>query len=247
VVQPGLTCDKLDFDGILDGDDSDKEFNIDLTPEDYKTGNVLPGLYDVVICGEVRDSTLGDIEKKDCKVVFVTIKDPCDPPTLVRLPNYENQVLTITDNAKTSYTMPEATIEPDYCPYTAKLEISKLNDGSTAIDSLPEGTYTDQTSFLFNFYYDKDLKPIRPVPQTQTVTLTVTAMSKYSTGTQKTVESDSWELSFKNPCKDPAFVEIVPSELPDIDYQLYSGEKSTRHPAFSQVFNPAVHTLCGPL
>ena len=80
--------------------------------------------------------------------------------------------------------MPEAIIEPDYCAYSANLQISKLNNGATAITSDPEGTYTDKTSFTFNFFYDTDLKPVRPVPQTQTVPLTVTAKSLYSTGTQ---------------------------------------------------------------
>ena len=39
--------------------------------------------------------------------------------------------------------MPEAIIEPEYCAYSANLQISKLNNGATAISSDPEGTYTD--------------------------------------------------------------------------------------------------------
>ena len=73
IQESGLTCDKLDFDGILDGDDTDGEFKIILTPEDYKNGNVPPGVYDVEICGTVRISTLDDSEKKDCKTVKVTV------------------------------------------------------------------------------------------------------------------------------------------------------------------------------
>ena len=140
----GLTCDKLNFDGEFDGDDTDGEFGIVLTPEDYENGNVPPGTYDVEICGEVRASTLAESEKKDCKIIKVTIKDPCDPPTTLRLPSYSNEIYTLTDNSKLPYLMPEATIEPEFCDFTAKLEISKLNDGSSAIQPKdPEGTYTD--------------------------------------------------------------------------------------------------------
>ena len=85
------------------------------------------------------------------------------------------------------------------------------------------------------------------MPQTQTVSLTVTAKSLYSTGTQTIQESGSWTLSFKNPCKDPDFVKIVPSTLPEIDYVILSGEQSTKTDAFTLEINPETHNLCGPL
>ena len=40
--------------------------------------------------------------------------------------------------------------------------------------------YNDLSSFKFEFFYNKDLKPIRPDPQTQTVKITVTTSSRYT-------------------------------------------------------------------
>ena len=50
------------------------------------------------------------------------------------------------------------------------------------VDEPSEGQkqdYADLSSFEFDFFYDKDLKPIRPTAQTQKVEITITTGSKY--------------------------------------------------------------------
>ena len=50
-----------------------------------------------------------------------------------------------------------------------------------------------------------------------------------------------------NPCKDDSFVKIVPSDLAEIDYQLFTGQQSTKTEPFTLEINPEEHDLCGPL
>ena len=39
----------------------------------------------------------------------------------------------------------------------------------------------------------------------------------------------------------------MPATLPEIEYQIYSGEQSTKTDPFTLVINPETHNLCGPL
>lgn len=137
VTQAGLTCDQLNFDGIFDGDDTDGEIDITLGPTDYENGTVNPGEYDVQICGAGRLSELDSAEAEDCVTIKVTVKDPCDPPAVLRLPTYQEQFYTLTDDSKAPYIMQDATIDPPYCPFTTVLEVSNLQDGSSALTWAP--------------------------------------------------------------------------------------------------------------
>ena len=57
----------------------------------------------------------------------------------------------------------------------------------------------------------------------------------------------SFDLTFKNPCCDPAFVEIKKPILPEINYILSSGSTEWTHDPFIVEYNPKPHSLCGTL
>jgi len=83
-VEPlNISCDDLKFDPSLDGDATDGKIGIAPTPEDYTSGKFPPGEYTVTICGETQAS-----DDEDCAEFTIVLKDPCDPPTAVSVPNY---------------------------------------------------------------------------------------------------------------------------------------------------------------
>ena len=62
-----------------------------------------------------------------------------------------------------------------------------------------------------------------PVEESQTVTVTVTTDSFYSTvSTAKLEETKSFTLTFENPCFDTNFVQIVAAELEDYEYIVFN-------------------------
>jgi hypothetical protein len=123
-------------------------------------------------------------------------------------------VYTITDVEHPNYMMPGVAIDPAFCPFTETIVISPLKDGSSAIEEISdEGGVT---GYEHKIYYD-NLKPLGPPREKQTVTVTVTSNSPYANDKAVT-ETGDWELTFRNPCNNPDFVEIVPAEIDDIDY-----------------------------
>ena len=146
--------------------------------------------------------------------------------------------------------MPGVTIDPAYCPFTTSISQTNLQDGSSALTKQESQATPDDDNgdYVYDFFYNKDLLPIRPIEQTQTVTLTATSSSIYGAKNAVTQESGDWDLTFNNPCKDPAFTEIVPSDVPEIDYTLNEGELSTKHIAFTVNILPVGQAnLCGEL
>ena len=130
---------------------------------------------------------------------MISLVDPCDPPQSITSPGLTNQVYTITDANATPYTHPSFTSDPVYCPIEYTYSETKLSAGDSAISSL--GATTE-------FFYDKDLAPLG---QTQTVTVTATSNSIYGTTQTQVVQSDTYELSFLNPCIDTNFVTLTPT------------------------------------
>ena len=98
-----------------------------------------------------------------------TLVDPCSPPTSLTKATLTDQDYTITDTAKT-YTHPEWTIDPSFCPFTYDYVIADIVDVANvkAISRIDN---------IFTTYYDANLLPIG---KTETVTITATSGSIYN-------------------------------------------------------------------
>jgi len=148
--------------------------------------------------------------------------DPCNPPDSVSAPGLENQVYTISDAFATPYTHSQFTVVPDVCELRYVYSETKFIDN----DGL-EANAISRTDETFSFFYDDDLSPVKPVAQTQTVTIRAIGYSKY--GEDLTAEeSESWDLTFVNPCSKAGFTTInaVVQSDPVPDTDSYSGTQS---------------------
>ena len=81
--------------------------------------------------------------------------------------------------------------------------------------------------------------------------MTATSASKYTTNHAVEV-SDSFDLTFLNPCIDASFVTITaptpPTPMPELSYIISSGLKEfAAHPTFKIKTLPIPHTLCGDI
>jgi len=81
------------------------------------------------------------------------------------------------------------------------------------------------------------------------VTVTVITNSMYPTAaTQKLSQQQDFTLTFKNPCFDTNFVEIVAPTLVKYDHIVFSQPPQVEfHQEFTVTYNPEAHTLCGTL
>ena len=92
--------------------------------------------------------------------------------------------------------------------------MTRLNSGDSAI------TQDSSNEKKFTFFYNTSLDPLS---ESQTVTVTVSTDSLYPTSTtDKITKSQLFTLTFKNPCFDTDFVEIVAPTLSKYDYIVYS-------------------------
>lgn len=104
-------------------------------------------------------------------------------------------------------------MEPDFCGATTEVEVSPLANGKSAI------TVSDDQK-TFSFFYDDDLSPIG---QTQTVTVSHIVKSDKA-GTPDFVTKTGFDLSFKNPCEDAAFIKLTPTSQTSPASDEYSGD-----------------------
>jgi len=66
---------------------------------------------------------------------------------------------------------------------------------------------------------------LEPLDKFQTVKITATSSSIYNAAPTKVVEeSNSFELTFANPCIDPDYVTIEPDVLLNKIYELYESD-----------------------
>lgn len=107
-----------------------------------------------------------------------------------------DQTYTITQ-AALSYTHPDFTADPSYCPITYSYAIEDLNNGGTPITNSGKD---------FTIQYSADLTPIAEGPLT--VTITATSTSKYTTSETPVTASADFDTTFLNPCLDTNFVDI---------------------------------------
>ena len=100
------------------------------TSEHYKDLVYAPGTYRVTITGTA--SRLTDQLIKTA-TFDLTLVDPCDPPTSLTKPAFDNYMYTIADNNANPYTYPVFVVSPDYCTITYNYATSTLTNGGSAI------------------------------------------------------------------------------------------------------------------
>lgn len=155
-------ADIISFDGVFNGDASDGKFTFRASSNDYRSGDLAPGVYVVEIEGTV-DGSNG--LAKQTATIEITLLDPCDPPRSVGSPVLQNQQYTLNDLSRPFYKHPNFIADPSYCKLSYSYEISKiLDDEGNEVSAI-----TQQPLDTFTFEYTKDLAPVRPVPQKQVV------------------------------------------------------------------------------
>ena len=122
-----------------------------------------------------------------------------------------------------TYTAPAFVIVPSYCPFDVICEISDITGDSIIIDNDPE---SNPPSFNFDRFNSLD-----GVGETQSVTCKAKSKTNYppdgedpENPTIPPIESDPGTTSVtpKNPCLDPAFVQIdqLSPPLNEVDYAV---------------------------
>jgi hypothetical protein len=119
-----LTCHEL-TNGVL---------TQTFTSSQYENNGLAPG--DYIFTYDVSTDLNAPYDAALTKqfTFTVTLVDPCDPPTSLTLVSLTDQEYTITETAKT-YTQPDWTIAPSYCPFTYEYTIADITNvaGATAI------------------------------------------------------------------------------------------------------------------
>ena len=179
-----MSCSSFVFDGVHNNGPTDGQLSITVSANDYKNVVYAPGVFTVTIEGTVEGSDGPETQEAEIKI---TLLDPCDPPVSVDRVPLTNQSYRIGDPSATPYTHPNFVVSPDFCPLTYTYSETTLLDGSTAISR------TDKT---FTFSYDME----SAIDQTQTVTITAKSDSKYPTSYPKKTDSETFDLTFVNPC-----------------------------------------------
>ena len=131
----------------------------------------------------------------------ITIVDPCDAPVSVTPSALTNQAYTITDTAL-PYQFPVYTADPVWCDITYTYTITDVS-GDAAVSF-----NADATVRTFTFSYIADLLLSGAVSTDYTIEVTGTAGNITPTS-----GSNSFLLTLKNPCIDPAFVTITEAVL----------------------------------
>ena len=149
-----MTCSDFNIDGSFNGDNSDGQLSLTVDEDDYVNNVFVPGVFVVTVTG-TADASDGP-QSKDATIEF-TLKDPCDPPVSVAISALTDQTYTLTTTGAT-YTHPEFSVAPSYCPLTYTYSETTLTDGNGDIDSA-----IDRTDKTFTFSYDKDDAPVNPV------------------------------------------------------------------------------------
>ena len=86
----------------------------------------------------------------DTFTIDLVVTDPCDPPASFSKVAMENQSYTLTDTGK-SYTHPDFSISPDYCPVDYSYEDTKFLDNSEM-----DATAIEQDGKTSKFFWDTD-------------------------------------------------------------------------------------------
>ena len=118
----------LDYNNQL----GDGKLGFSASPEDYISGRVAPGIYEITIEGSVSNS----VEKTT--TFRINLLDPCNRPEGIQIVGvWPSEVkYTITDEPKMIDT-PEFRITPDYCEMEIECVIDDITGDSLIIDTDP--------------------------------------------------------------------------------------------------------------
>lgn len=198
---------------------------------------VQPGTYTF----EYKVSTGGTDAALNPTFTFdVVLQDPCDPPT-VATSTLVDQAYTISDVSQTYTLNPLITVTPSYCGLvvTATIEAplgEKLSFASA-----------DQTFSLPQFYDSLHLAG-HPTTTERSYEITVTyeTFSPWKSAPTST-GSNTFDWLIKNPCVDPNYVQILPTNITDQNYIVFDEPKTFYHSDFVVQTTPVSHSLCGAL
>ena len=101
------------------------------------------------------------------------------------------------------------TADPAWCAITYTYTITDSNGGDVTIASFGPLSFDDITR-IFTIDYETDLNFSGPTSKTYTIEVTGTAGN-----VTPTYDSNSFDLTVKNPCLDPSFVTIEGKTLQD--------------------------------
>lgn len=168
----------------------------------------------------------------------VTLEDPCKNPTALTPSDLIDQEYTITDN-KVLYQFPAFTVEPEQCAIRYSMSVD--NDSALKVVSL------DSDPSVRQFIFHNEVNIALAGQDFMQYVVYVHAHSGTTTETELEAIGQ-FKLTVKNPCVDPAFVQIstvegkVPILPTDLVYVLFSYDAATgfkfTHNAFSVETKP---------
>jgi len=214
----------------------------------YQAGALTPGAYTFTY----TVSTGGADAALNQDFSFtLTLSDPC-AAAVVTPPTFSAQEYTISDVTKT---LPFASsfgqaysVSPAYCATDPALQATT----SATLDSKLSFDKSTQTLTINQFFDSLELSGGSSLTQqTYTVTFTYQVFSPYSVAALKT-ETNTMNLTIKNPCVDTSFVTIEPYNTPlaNYGYVVASAEISffpVNSIGLSVQTTPVVHSLCGAI
>ena len=199
-----IDCSDLNIDGEFDtvGDDGTIKFTA--SNSDYLNQAYAPGVYEITIQGLAIKAVDMDTLTE---TVTLTLTDPCNPPASVTPPSspgLENQQLIITETGK-QYTHPEFVVSPDFCPLTYSYRVGVTEDGVDAV--------TGRTDRTFDFALSTPVSDYSTEKQLIQITATSTSIYNNVAPINQVPDTrdatDSFELSFVDPCGLPNFVSFT--------------------------------------
>ena len=200
-----------DFNGIDENGQTDGKLVFVATKDDYDTEKYVPGIYTVTVNGRAIKS---DPQLNEQTTFQIELKDPCDPPTQINVPNYANQHYTLTSTAltvpKQAFTASRGDVT---CPVTVSdIQYTKLPDGRTSIV---------ENANDWSIFWDTDDYPLT---RSETVNVVVTSTSKHGTSNTPLTASDDFIVNFSSPCEDSTLTTISSTTQTNPDPDSYSGD-----------------------
>ena len=134
------------------------KLTVPLSLTDYTDPGKKPGTYCITIkATNAEDLTNVPAESKTSQVCFI-LEDPCNPPDKITVPPLENQSYTIADPSATPYLHADFQVVPNVCELRYVYTETKFTD-----DAGNQANAITRSDKTFNFFYNADLSPIKPV------------------------------------------------------------------------------------
>ena len=215
-----------------DFESATNEFRL-LYTEDTSAATVYPITYEVSWTNYPSNSIL------QTTPFVVELLDPCDDPVSVTPSGLTDQEYTITQGAF-DYVVPVYTADPLWCAIEYSYTIS---------DTLGNSALTfDGSSRAFTFFNFDDLAPAGLDFQDYTI-----AVRGTSGNVIPVFGMTTFNLRLKNPCIDPAFIEVEIKDILPLGERYFlwtfspSGYEFQHDSLYLAFHQTAPHFLCGPI